>query len=192
MKRILLGQILLIICCIFYLVWWYRGYRPGISVSRIGGVNGVLLFATAAFGVAGLICSLTRVQARIEYKISPMLIVIGGIALYFALMLITRFAFQRIVTTELFLIVGWIMLEMTVINRLYAAESLTNGKFLMMCVVIALAFVVSIILYAAYYRMEEMRAFYAAMVPLITEAAAMAVLTVVIITGKTWIFLGWK
>ena len=192
MKRILLGQILLIICCIFYLVWWYRGYRPGISVSRIGGVNGVLLFATAAFGVAGLICSLTRVQARIEYKISPMLIVIGGIALYFALMLITRFAFRRIVTTELFLIVGWIMLEMTVINRLYAAEILTNGKFLMMCAVIALAFVVSIILYAAYYRMEETRAFYAAMVPLITEAAAMAVLTVVIITGRTWIFLGWK
>ena len=192
MKRILLGQILLIICCIFYLVWWYRGYRPGISVSRIGGVNGALLFATAAFGVAGLICSLTRVQTRIEYKISPMLIVIGGIALYFALMLITRFAFQRIVTTELFLIVGWIMLEMTVINRLYAAESLTNGKFLMMCAVIALAFVVSIILYAAYYRMEEMRAFYAAMVPLITEAAAMAVLTVVMITGRTWIFLGWK
>ena len=192
MKRILLGQILLIICCIFYLVWWYRGYRPGISVSRIGGVNGALLFATAAFGVAGLICSLTRVQTRIEYKISPMLIVIGGIALYFALMLITRFAFQRIVTTELFLIVGWIMLEMTVINRLYAAEILTNGKFLFMCVVIALAFVVSIILYAAYYRMEEMRAFYAAMVPLITEAAAMAVLTVVMITGRTWIFLGWK
>ena len=192
MKRILLGQILLIICCIFYLVWWYRGYRPGISVSRIGGVNGALLFATAAFGVAGLICSLTRVQARIEYKISPMLIVIGGIALYFALMLITRFAFQRIVTTELFLIVGWIMLEMTVINRLYAAEILTNGKFLMMCAVIALAFVVSIILYAAYYRMEETRAFYAAMVPLITEAAAMAVLTVVMITGRTWIFLGWK
>lgn len=192
MKRILLGQILLIICCIFYLVWWYRGYRPGISVSRIGGVNGALLFATAAFGIAGLICSLTRVQTRIEYKISPMLIVIGGIALYFAVMLITRFAFQRIVTTELFLIVGWIMLEMTVINRLYAAESLTNGKFLFMCVVIALAFVVSIILYAAYYRMEEMRAFYAAMVPLITEAAAMAVLTVVMITGRTWIFLGWK
>lgn len=192
MKRILLGQILLIICCILYLVWWYRGYRPGISVSRISGVNGALLFATAAFGVAGLICSLTRVQTRIEYKISPMLIVIGGIALYFALMLITRFAFQRIVTTELFLIVGWIMLEMTVINRLYAAEILTNGKFWIMCAVIALAFAVSIILYAAYYRMEEMRAFYAAMVPLITEAAAMAVLTVVIITGKTWIFLGWK
>ena len=185
MKRILIGQILLIICCLFYLVWWYRGYRPGVVVSRTGGVNGVLLFATAAFGVAGLICSLTRVQTRAAYKISPMLIVIGGIALYFALLLITRFVFQRIVTTELFLIVGWIMLEMTVINRLYAAEILTGDRFLIMCMVIILAFAISIILYVAYYRMEEMRAFYAAMVPLITEAAAMAVLTVVVMTGGT-------
>ena len=128
MKRILIGQILLIICCIFYLVWWYRGYRPGVVVSRTGGVNGVLLFVTAAFGVAGLICSLTRVQTRAAYKISPMLIVVGGITLYFALLLITRFVFQRIVTTELFLIVGWIMLEMTVINRLHAAEILTNNN----------------------------------------------------------------
>jgi len=130
MKRILVGQILLVICCIFYLVWWYRGYRPGVVVSRTGGVNGVLLLATAAFGVAGLICSLTRVQATVEYKIGPMLIVIGGIALYFALLLITRFAFRRVVTTELFLIVGWIMLEMTVINRLHAAEILTEGLVL--------------------------------------------------------------
>ena len=185
MKKILIGQVLLIVCCMFYLVWWYRGYRPGVSVSRISGVNGAFLFMTAAFGIAGLICSLTRVQTRIEYKISPMLIVIGGIVLYFALQLRTRFAFQRVVTTELFLIVGWVMLEMTVINRLHAAEILADRGFLVMCLVIILAFVISIILYVAYYRMEEMRAFYAAMIPLITEAAVMAVLIVVVVAGRT-------
>ena len=45
-----------------------------------------------------------------------------------------------------------------------------------MVVVLILAFVISIILYVAYYRMEEIKAFYAAMVPLVTEAAAMIVL----------------
>ena len=54
-----------------------------------------------------------------------------------------------------------------------------------MCIVIAVAFLVSIILYVAYYRMEAMKAFYAAMVPLITEAGAMAVLTgILVTTGK--------
>lgn len=185
MKKILIGQILLVICCLFYLCWWYRGYRPDAAVSRISGMNGLLLFLTAAFGAAGLICSLTKIPELAEPKISPMLIVIGGIALYFALLVITCFVFQRVVTTELFLITGWLMLEMTVINRLYSAEILTDRGFLIMCAVIVLAFVISIILYVAYYRMEEMKAFYAAMVPLVTEAAAMAVLTVVVITGRT-------
>ena len=68
MRRIITGQVLLIICCILYMVWWYRCYRPGEAVNRIGGANGMLL-------------------------------------------LITRFAFNRIVTTELILIVGWTILD---------------------------------------------------------------------------------
>ena len=57
--------------------------------------------------------------------------------------------------------------------------------FAVMCIVIAAAFLISMVLYVAYYRMEEMRAFYAAMVPLITEAAAMAVLIGIVITGSS-------
>ena len=41
---------------------------------------------------------------------------------------------------------------------------------------IGAAFAVSMVLYVAYYRMEAVKAFYAAMIPLLTEAAAMAVL----------------
>ncbi len=183
MRRIILGQVLLILCCIFYLIWWYRGYRPGITVSRIGGVNGVLFLATAVLGIAGLLCSITKIPAQTEPTINPNLIVIGGIAAYFVLLLITRVVFQRVVTTELFLIVGWAMLEMTVINRLHAAGYVTDQGFMAMCMVIAAAFIISMVLYVAYYRMDEMKAFYAAMVPLMTEAVSMAVLTGIVLTG---------
>ena len=176
MRRILTGQILLILCCVFYIIWWYRGYRPGSSANRVGGTNGILLMITAALGVAGLSFSLMHVDAIAEPKISPAIIVIMGIIGYFILLLITRFAFGRIVTTELILIVGWTMLEMTVINRLNAAGFLSGSGFAVMCVVIAAAFLISMVLYVAYYRMEEMKAFYAAMVPLVTEALSMAVL----------------
>jgi hypothetical protein len=27
MRQIVIGQILMVICCVFYLVWWYLGYR---------------------------------------------------------------------------------------------------------------------------------------------------------------------
>ena len=200
MRKVLTGQILLILCCVFYLIWWYRGYRPGVQANKVGGVNGFLLLITVVFGVAGLTLSLMRIpevagaagssaQAGSPMQaatplLNPTAIVIAGIAAYFILLVITRFGFHRIVTTELVLIVGWTTLEMTLINRLNAAGALSGGGFAAMCVVIAAAFLISMILYVAYYRMEEMKAFYAAMVPLITEAAAMAVLVVIEAAGS--------
>ena len=51
MNRIITGQIILILCCVVYLVWWYRGFRPGVSVSRVSGLNGLLLAVTAILGI---------------------------------------------------------------------------------------------------------------------------------------------
>ena len=177
MKKILTGQILLILCCAFYLIWWYRGYRPDVSADRVGGLNGVLLLITAALGITGMLCSLGSIELKTALRLDPHRIVILGVITYIVLLLVTRFGFRRIVTTELFLIVGWTTLELTVVNRLLAAGCLSDGGFRAMCGIIAAAFAVSIIFYVAYYRMDEMKAFYAAMVPLVTEGVSMAVLT---------------
>ena len=176
MKTIITGQILLILCCIVYLIWWYRGFRPGIYVSRAGGVNGALLLITMVLGFAGVVFSLMPAEKIREPLISQSMIVICGIAAYFILLVVTKVFFNRVVTTELFLIVGWTTLEMQVINRLNAYGRLSDVHFLVMCAMIAAAFVISIVLYVAYYRMEEMRAFYMAMLPLVTEALSMGVL----------------
>ena len=178
-KQVLTGQILLILCCVVYLVWWYRGFRPGVYVSRAGGVNGVLLLITAALGMAGIIFSLMPVQYVTEPIFSQLSIAICGIAAYILLLAVTKWGFHRIVTTELILIVGWTTLEMAVVNKLYAAGAMSYGGLLLTLIVIAAAFLISIVLYVAYYRMEEMKAFYAAMVPLVTEAIAMAVILIV-------------
>ena len=176
MNRTITGQILLILCCIVYLVWWYRGFRPGVSVSRVSGVNGVLLLVTAVLGLAGVAFSLMHDEAPSPWKISPVAIIIGGVIGYIVLLVVTRFIFHRVVTSELFLIIGWTMLETAVINQLNADGTLGEIGFTIMCVIIAAAFIISMILYVAYYKMEEMKAFYAAMVPLVTEGAAMVVL----------------
>lgn len=179
MRNIITGQILLIVCCVFYLIWWYRGFRPGASVNRVGGLNGVLLLITAAAGFAGITFSLLPVEEKsLSGKLNPFHILIGGIAAYIMLLLATKLIWNRVVTMELLLIVGWATLEITVINRLNAIGILSDGRFLMMCFVTGIAFIISMILYVAYYQMEEMKAFYAAMVPLITEAASMAILIV--------------
>ncbi len=179
MKRIILGQMLLIVCCIFYMIWWYRCYRPGEAVNRVSDANGILLLCTAAFGIAGVVLSLTNVPAITPPKIDSTWILTAGIVAYIVLHIVTRFAFHRIVTTELILIVGWTMLEIAVISKLNAAGGLSGRGFTAMCIVIAIAFIISIILYVAYYRMEDMKAFYAAMVPLITAAVSMGILIAV-------------
>ena len=174
MKTIITGQILLILCCIVYLIWWYRGFRPGIYVSRAGGVNGALLLITMVLGFAGVVFSLMPAEKIREPLISQSMIVICGIAAYFILLVVTKVFFNRVVTTELFLIVGWTMLETIVADRLYAIGSLSSRSFSAITVIIAAAFLIGIVLYVAYYRMEEMRAFYAAMVPLVVDAIAMS------------------
>lgn len=104
-----------------YLVWWYRGFRPGVHVSRAGGINGVLLLITAALGIAGVVFSLMPAQSIREPAIRQASIAIGGIVAYIVLFLVTKGVFHRIVTTELILIVGWTTLEISVVNKLYLA-----------------------------------------------------------------------
>ena len=70
------------------------------------------------------------------------------------------------------------VLELTVISSLNADGKLSDARFWIMIVVLAAAFLISMILYVLYYRMEPMKAFYAAMVPLITEGVSMVVLLV--------------
>ena len=166
----------MVLCCLVYLIWWYRGFRPGTNVNRIGGVNGLLLLITAGLGIAGIVMCLMPIPMSTKMKVDPTIIALGGIVAYIALLLITKLCFQRVVTTELLLIVGWAVLEAVVITRLEAAGLLGGNSFITMCIVIAAAVVISMVLYVAYYRMEEMKAFYAAMVPLITEAVSMVVL----------------
>ena len=151
-------------------------------MNRIGGANGILLLGTAVLGVVGVVLSLTKVPLITTPKIGEIWILVVGIAAYVLLLLMTRFVFHRIVTTELILIVGWTMLEIAVICNLNAAGGLSESGFTIMCTVIAVAFIISIILYVAYYRMEEMKAFYTAMVPHVTEVVGTTALVGLLVT----------
>lgn len=177
-QKILTGQLLLILCCIVYLIWWSVSFRPGESVNRIGGFRGILLLITAACGMVGAILTIlgiNGVPADAE-KWSGMLICGAGIVVYIALALITGLGMKRPITTELVLIVGWTAMELCAVNALNGAERLADGRMPVMTVVIAAAFAISMVLYILYYRMEAWKAFYLAMVPLITEGVSMAVL----------------
>lgn len=179
MNDILNGQALLIICFIIYLIWWYRGFRPDVDVSRVKGLNGLLLAITALTGIAGVILSLRATAGTNTMKIQPSAILIVGVAAYVALLLVTRLLFVRPVTSELLLIVVWTMLEVYVITVLNSAGRLTDTRFGIMCGVIAVAFLGSMVCYCLYYRLEEKTSFYVAMVPLVTGIGTMTALMLI-------------
>ena len=181
MRHIITGQILLIVCCIFYMIWWYRGFKPNFEADRLGGINGILLLITAVLGVAGILFSLMPIPETAGTKYGQMYIITGGIAAYIILMMVTKYAFNRIVTSELFLIVGWTILELSLLNRLEGSNLLSGTGLMIVYVSVVLAFIISMILYVAYYRMEDNAAFYSAMVPLVTEAASMGMLLVMLL-----------
>lgn len=174
-NKMINGQILLIICFLFYLIWWYRGFRPGVSTSRVKGLNGVLLAITTLTGIGGIFLSLSG-NMPATLIISPFAILTSGIAAYVVLLFVTRFLFNRIVTSELFLIVAWTMLEVWVINCLDGLGMLSNTRFWVMTTMLALAFIGSMVCYVLYYRLEEKTAFYVAMVPLIAGIISMVTL----------------
>lgn len=180
--KLFAGQILLILCCLFYLIWWSVSYRPGISVSRVSGFRGLLLMITALCGVTGMALSVAganHLPGSSARRLSGTFILTAGVVLYFIMMLLTTVVFHRIVTTELFLITGWGAMELMAVSALNGAGIFQNEAFFGMAAVIAAAYVLSMVLYVLYYRMEAQRAFYTAMVPLITEAASMLILVVV-------------
>ena len=177
MKPLLIGHVFLIVCCGFYLAWWYLAFRPGYAGSRVSGIAGALLLITAICGFIGIGFSVTgilRDGARSAF-IPSAAIVIGGILVYLLLMAGSSLLLHRQVTTELFLILGWLVLELLSFQTSYRLEATGFTGAVILSVLAALAAILSLFLYLEYYRVSDMRGYIYGMVPLITEALCMVV-----------------
>lgn len=173
MRTILTGQVILVFCCISYLAFWTMGYRPGTDVNRIGGLTGVLLAVTAVLGISGIAVTVTAFwKLTGKPPVHMGWICLVGVIIYIFLLFLTGKILGRPVTTELFLINGWLVLELCVIDAA-AGAGRPVGHIILAIIIVAVLWTVSMVLYMLYYNMEPVRAFYAAMVPLIAIGAGM-------------------
>ena len=187
MKMLITGLISLIVCCVFYLLWWRAGFYPGVTVSRVTGRVGALLYITAVFGFLGVFLTVGGVNGihAERQALSWTAVLLGGVIVYAVLLAGSALVLHRQVTTELALITGWAALMVMAAARTYAAGALTQGAFTAMLVIIAIAGVLSLIFYLAYYNVEPMKGFIFGMIPLITEAVSMLVFVVMLfVYGK--------
>lgn len=186
MEQIRLGQGLLIICCVFYLIWWGVAFHPSHGDSHTSGIDGILLLITALFGLAGLTVTMLGIikTPPKEGLVSEIVIIITGVVTYMVLLYGSRILLHRQVTSELFLIIGWAMLEVASINRSFAWEMVTVNQVALFLVIVAAAAILSLYFYLQYYRVKPMVGYIYGMIPLITEAISMGIFEYLICVGS--------
>ena len=168
-----IGNLFLVFCCIFYLIWWSIAFNPTKEFSMAPKV--VLFLCTLATGVVGVIL-LVNNMSELPKERGPIPnagIVVGAIVIYFVLLFLTYHFLHRQVTTELALIVGWTALELCVMNSLYRADAVGAAAAIVAAVIIVVSALIGMVCYLAYYELEAQAAFYDGMVPLILFALVM-------------------
>ncbi len=186
MNLLIAGLSSLILCSVFYLIWWRAGFYPGVQVSRVTGKVGALLYITAALGLAGVILTSVGLgRIPVDKDLLPgTVVLIGAVAVYLILLFGTRFLFHRQVTTELALIVGWAALMVMAAGRVYAGNLIGRSAFTALLLITACAVIMSLYFYLAYYNVEPMRGFVYGMIPLITVGLSMLVFLVMLLAGR--------
>lgn len=177
-KEIFWGNILLIICCAFYLVWWLLAFKPAGAVR--GMKTGWLLIPAFAAGMAAIIFTVRGIMsASVNVKPFPGgWLLLGGVAAYIILFAITRMLLKRPVTTELFLIVGWAVLALSEINALYGTGRFSHGLAVAFAVVVVAAALISLVCYVLYYNLGNTAGYIDGMIPLLMVALVMSGLSV--------------
>ena len=185
MKSILAGHVLLIICGIFYLLWWGYAFKPGFTDSRVAGKAGALLLITAVAGLAGVVLSVIGCsQPGDKAALIPgTVIVIGGIVIYVLLMFGSSALFHRQVTTELVLIIGWLVLEFLSYQSAYCHGVIGRSAVTVLMVIAVLASIISLYFYMQYYQVEESRGYVYGMIPLIMDEVCMIVFLITCVVG---------
>ena len=173
LKYIAAGQGVMALCCLFYAAWWYVAYNPKVNVNEFGGMAGILFWITFACGIAAIYLNIYGIRNLADVK---QICLIGGAA-YVILFAVTVFIFHRPLTAELFLIVAWANLETAAI---FAAFQGNFPKILILIVTVATIF--ALISYLLYYNVDELKAFYLGMLPLILDAISAAVISISIIS----------
>jgi hypothetical protein len=170
------GNLLLLICMIFYLVWWIVTFRPN---STDGGLIGAFSILVAfVTGIAAIVLLSTGINLISQENVRGLpvkFILLGAAAVFVVMLLVTSVGFHRIVTSELMIIHVWVALELSAAVVLYGTGHFGPGRAAVLAALLGIAFIVSMICYVLYYRMGEAASYRVGMVPLIMGVVVTAV-----------------
>lgn len=183
-RQMLTGNVLLILCCACYLLWWLIAFRPSGHLDTIN--TRWILIPAFALGLTSIFVTLYGIRkADIRQILIPKdWILWGGIGAYVVLLIVTYVFFHRPVTTELLLIVGWAMLALAEINALYGMDVFSRKTAVIFCLITAAAVLGSLVCYVLYYRLGNTAGYIDGIVPLVLAAVVFGVLAAAIAVAE--------
>ena len=182
MSKILIGNWLMVICSIFYLAWWLIVFKPPAPKGSL--VGNILLILAFASGISGLFFTIREMAVpTVEMQnkgINGVLIIACGIVLYMAMLAVTRIVFHRQVTSELFIITGWVVLEAAICNYMYALGAFSVKEAAILAVVVLVAGIISLICYVLYYELPYVKGYIDGCLPLVLVMIVMSIINIMI------------
>jgi len=180
--QLTLGALGLIGCLAFYLVWWCLVFKPQTGRATVFSTTCIVL--AVLFGIAGLALTLIGIgNAPATTAFPNWWFAVGGLVAYVVLMFGTYLLFKRPVTTELFLIVGFAALELSVVHTLYATGTMGMAWLIALLVLLAVIEVASLVGYVLYYNLDGMSGYIDGMVPLAAGAVFLLVSLVPLVSS---------
>ncbi|MCC8142180.1 MAG: hypothetical protein LIO56_06590 [Lachnospiraceae bacterium] len=177
-RQLLCGNLLLIGCCAFYLIWWFIAFKPEGAIK--GMRSGWLLIPAFILGIIAIILLVVGSNTEhLDHILFPRLgVFLVGVAVYVILLIVSYLLLKRPVTTELLLIVGWAVLAYLEISALYGLDILTRPGAVAYLVITAAAAAIGIVCYLLYYGLDALAGYIDGTIPLLLVAAMMAALSV--------------
>jgi len=177
-RRIVVGNLFFIGCCVFYLAWWVFCFRP---VNPVKGMRtGWLLIVAAVLGLIGVVGIIRGVSGVSPAWFHNSFVVIGWVVVYVIAAIVTRQVFDRPMTSELLLFTGWAALMVAEVNALHGSHALSVTGSVVFFVVVGVVLVIDLVCYTLYYKLASWRSYIDGMVPLVLSAVVMGTVCLVV------------
>jgi hypothetical protein len=180
---IVIGELLLVVCSLCYLVWWTITYRPWardptgggffLAGAVLGGLGGPVLL------VVGIAALLPKASSRAVGAT-----IVGGMLVGALLFFVTSSIAHRRITTELALIIVWATLQLAVGITLLTAGALRAPAASAWIVATAIATLVALACYLIFYRLDPIPAYWIGMVPLAVDGVVAATLAAIVALAR--------
>ena len=180
---VVIGELLLVLCSLSYLVWWTIRFRPSGRTSFGGGP---FLAGAVLAGLAGLVLLAVGIAVLLPRAsvLALAAMVVGGVVVGALLFRLTTGVAHRPLTTELPLIVVWGTMQLATGVTLGTAGVLSVSAVSAWVVAVAIATLVGLACYLVFYRLDPVPAYWVGMVPLAVDGVVAAVLAAIVAMAR--------